>query len=167
MNIRSMVLTAGGLGLCKPAPGTWGSLPPVMLAFSMACLLPREAQWMIAVSVGLMGLCFSIACVKFGSEAEELFGCKDPSEVVADEVAGQSIALLLLQIWGFGGPEEIGRNAVCCLIAFASFRVFDITKLWPANSLQRLKLGWGVLVDDLVAGVYALIVTTAVVWFAY
>lgn len=157
--MRRLLLTSFGLGNLKPAPGTWGSLPPVILAFALVCIIDESMRWQIDVILLLVALLFSIACVKFGNYAEEEFKTKDPSQVVADEVAGQSIPLLFLP-WYL--PTDYMNNALLVAIAFVSFRFFDILKPPPANGLQKLPAGWGILVDDLVAGVYALIVTQAV-----
>ncbi len=162
MKLQVLLLTAGGLGRIKPAPGTWGSLPPVVLAFAMASL--AIPNWMTTVSLGLFGLAFSIACVRFGELGEAVFGKKDASEIVADEVAGQCIALMFLP-WRLPVDGDAWLwNAGLAIIAFGAFRLFDITKPPPANRLQELPAGWGVLVDDLVAGVYALLLMQVGLW---
>lgn len=151
------VVTAGGLGLLRPASGSWGSLPPPLLAIGMAALsLPG---WQIDAALALLGVAFAIGCVRFGAAAESVYGKKDPGRVVADEVAGQSLALLLLP-WPDG---DLGRTALIAGVGFLFFRVCDIAKPWPAHRLQRLAGGWGILVDDLVAGLYAAIATQLVV----
>lgn len=161
MNGPRLVLTMGGLGLLRPAPGTWGSLPPVVLALALALVVDPSQRWTVDVCIALMGLTGAIGCIRFGALGEELFGRKDPPQVVADETAGQAIGLLLLP-WSFG-EGSLGRNAMLAGIAFASFRVFDILKPPPAGGVQRLKGGWGILADDLIAGVYAMVITQAVV----
>lgn len=160
--MRRQLLTCFGLGNLKPAPGTWGSLPPVILAFALVCVIDQSMRWQIDVILFLVALCFSIACIKFGDHAEEIFKTKDPSQVVADEVAGQSIPLLFLP-WYL--QTDYLNNAILVAIAFISFRFFDILKPPPASGLQKLPAGWGILVDDLIAGIYALIITQAVARF--
>ena len=159
------LLTTGGLGFLKPGPGTWGSIPPVLFALLLVWIwLPG---WMIDLTLILIGLFFSIACIRFGRLAEQTFGRKDPSEVVADETAGVVLPLLFLP-WVFPlGTDSLAWNISLALTAFATFRFFDITKIPPAHQLQSLRAGWGVLVDDLVAGVYALIVTQLLVRALY
>jgi phosphatidylglycerophosphatase A len=82
-------------------------------------------------------------------------GGTDPGFVVIDEVAGQWIALAVASVeW---------RHA---LVALLLFRVFDITKPWPARQLEGLRGGWGIMMDDVAAGAYALLVMLAIqVWW--
>lgn len=157
--IERLLLTVFGLGRLRPAPGTWGSLPPVVLAWGLATFVGIDHAWMITLSLVLMAVLFSIVCVRFGRFAEREFGQKDPREVVADETAGQSIALLLLP---WHGEHAMAWNALVAGVAFASFRLFDIVKPPPVHQVQRLPAGWGILFDDLLAGVYALVVAQVV-----
>lgn len=157
---RSLILsTVFGLGHLRPASGSWGSLPPAALAALLITLGvgPAHSPWIYLGSISLVLIVFSIACVVQGDRAEAAFGAKDPSEVVADEVAGQCIPLLALPLtWDTGWLGSMLWVAA----AFVAFRLMDVLKPPPANGLQRLPGGWGILVDDLVAGVYAL----ALVW---
>jgi phosphatidylglycerophosphatase A len=82
--------------------------------------------------------------------AVRALGRKDPGAIVIDEVAGMALSVLLLP-----------RTAGVLLAAFVLFRVFDVVKPYPANALQRLRGGAGVMLDDLVAGVYALVALLA------
>jgi phosphatidylglycerophosphatase A len=154
-------LSVFGLGFLRPAPGTWGSLPtPVVVA---ALLLAGAPWWAVTgVSVAMLALS-SGACFAFGGYAEQRFGRKDASEVVCDETAG--VSLLLLYVPGAvasrcavadsGWLEALLWTALIAGGAFVLFRIADIIKPWPARTLERLPRGVGVLVDDLVAGVYA------------
>ena len=76
----------------------------------------------------------------------------------ADEVAGQAITLLFLPWRAPGEPGALAFNLTLAALAFLAFRAFDITKPPPARSLERLPGGWGILVDDLIAGAMALVV---------
>ena len=161
-------LTSFGLGFMKPASGTWGSTPPPALALGAAwaiTALELSADPRIAITIGLvvLGVIFSVACVHWGEFAEQRWGKKDPGEVVADEVAGQCIALLWLPWHHTISIQDWQWNVFLAGTAFFTFRFFDILKPPPANQLQRLRAGWGILVDDLVAGAYALIVTQIIV----
>lgn len=150
------IATGMGLGNMRPAPGTWGSLPPVVLALVLALLGtdPRA----IDMSLAAMGLVFGIGCLVWGAEVERRLGRKDPGAVVADEVAGQALALMWLP-WGARNEHIIAT----CAIAFFAFRFFDIAKPPPARGWQKFEGGLGILIDDLVAGVYALITTQILV----
>ena len=129
--------TLGGIGYLPVASGTWGSLatlPFCWLAYRSGPL------WVhLGITLALTAIAFPAATV-----AERLLGKKDASPVVVDEAAGQFVALL-------GIPIAIGPWAV----GFFLFRFFDVVKLFPANRVERLRGGAGIVGDDLVAGVYA------------
>lgn len=151
---RRAAVTCFGLGRLRPFPGTWGSLPPVVLvgAFVLLGIGPAQAFALhVTVMLALVVLA-SLACVMFGDEAEAHFHAKDPSPVVADEVAGQALALVLLPPALFG-TTALGLTTLA--LVFVAFRFFDIVKPPPAGPLQGLPGGWGILLDDLVAGVFA------------
>lgn len=156
MTGATVLLTVFGLGRSPVAPGTVGSLPPVAVAAAMA--LAGVAAPAVDATLVLLGLVFGVACVVLGTRAEKETGSEDPQWIVADEVAGQSLTLLLLPWRAPDEPSALGHNLLLAITGFVAFRLFDITKPWPANGLQRLHGGWGILVDDLVAGIYALIV---------
>jgi phosphatidylglycerophosphatase A len=171
-------ITVFGLGHMWPASGTWGSLPPVVVAGLMlaasrllgcgACPDGVEATaacsscwwWLYSGVLGLMCLVFSYACIAQGDGAEARFGEKDPSEAVADETAGQCLPLLALPLCRLETAADI---ALGLLTAFVAFRAMDILKPPPARGLQRIAGGWGILIDDLLAGVYAAVITAVVV----
>lgn len=159
-SIRVFFLTAGGLGYAPIASGTFGSLPPVVIAFALAMF--GQSVWLISLVMLLLMLVFSVACLRFGNEAERLFGRKDPGQVVADEVAGQSVALLLLPWADPSMPGGLWQNVILAVGAFLAFRFFDILKPPPASNLESLKGGLGILVDDLVTGLMALVVVQVV-----
>jgi phosphatidylglycerophosphatase A len=138
------IATFFGSGLLKPAPGTWGSLAATLLwaALAMGAHAP-SATVLIALIAGIL---LSIALgVPAATIAARESGRKDPGFVVVDEVAGQWIALL-------GSPADWKHG----LIALVLFRLFDITKPWPARQLEALPEGWGIVFDDVAAGLYAL-----------
>ena len=147
------MMTGMGFGLLRPAPGTWGSLPPVALALVLAFADTNPRT--IDMALAGLGMVFGLACLVWGEDAERRFGKKDPGSVVADEIAGQSLALMWLP-WTLGNNARIIATGA---IAFFAFRVFDIIKPPPARGWQRLPGGLGILIDDLVAGFYALIAT--------
>jgi phosphatidylglycerophosphatase A len=154
---RHALVTVFGLGLLRPAPGTWGSLPPPLLV--LALLWSGAALWVVNASLVLLGAAFGIACWRFGGLAEERYGAKDPRQVVADETAGQCVALLFLPWRAVGDADAWTWNIALAATAFVAFRAFDIAKPPPIDGLQRLGGGRGILIDDLVAGLYALAVT--------
>lgn len=150
---RHLMLTTFGLGHMRPAPGTWGSLPPCGLAW--VCALFAAPAALTHALLALTLVVFSLACLAWGGWGEERFGRKDASQIVADETAGQCIPLMFLPAFALDGfwaaSFTIGS-------AFVLFRIMDIVKPWPAHGLQRLRGGAGVLLDDLIAGLYAAVV---------
>jgi len=164
-----LLITTFRLGYLKPAPGTWGSLPPPAIVVLLSTLLGLNGLspadfWIINLALLLLVVVFSHACAAYGDWAEARFWKKDPGQVVADETAGQALTLLALPwraIVESGGfiPAALYYNVAVAATAFLAFRFFDITKPAPARGLQRWPAGWGILVDDLIAGLYALIAT--------
>lgn len=149
---RLPMLTVFGLGRLRPAPGTWGSLPPVALAAAMIAVgLPPGSGWYELV-LAAAGLIFAAACIAQGDLAEAVLGKKDHGSIVADETAGQCVPLLVLPASALASPA---LAAFTLLLAFLAFRAADIVKPWPARQIQSLRSGWGVLTDDLIAGLYA------------
>ncbi len=144
-------LTTNGLGHL-PISGTFGSMPPVVLAGAMifAGIGPGTSlSWIYFVALLLILIVYCAACILCGHEAEAKWG-KDPSQVVADETAGQAITLMMIPAGMLNSPLHI----VLTLIgAFLLFRVFDILKPWPAGAMQDLPGGWGILLDDLFAAI--------------
>jgi phosphatidylglycerophosphatase A len=137
-----------GTGLMKPGPGTYGSVAAMLL-------------WVVAAHVwGGVGLAVgtaiaAAAATAIGIPAATIVareaGREDPQFVVVDEVAGQWIALI--------GARPDWAHA---LVALALFRLFDIWKPWPVRRLERLPGGWGIMLDDIAAGLLALGVGLAV-----
>jgi len=138
-----MVATFFGAGYMKPGPGTWGSVGAVLVWAVAAWALPHSG---IALTVFLVcGILLTIVVgVPAGTIAARESGRHDPGFVVIDEVCGQWIALL-------GCPRDWAH----ALIALVLFRLLDITKPFPARQLERLPEGWGIMFDDVAAGLYA------------
>ena len=145
------LLTVFGLGHLRPASGTWGSLPPVLLAGVLLAIGVGSPVW-YATLAGMLVL-FAGACVVLGDQAEARWG-KDPSNVVADEVAGMCVTLLLAPPALMHDPS---RALIALIAGFLLFRCFDVFKeiAPPAARLQHVRGGWGILLDDLVSGAYA------------
>lgn len=151
--------TTFGLGFVRPASGTWGSLPPVLLALGLeaAGFGAVGSPWVYNGVLLAVAIFFGMVCVVQGDRAEAKWG-KDPSNVVADETCGQCIPLLFLPA---AAVATTGITLFTLAFAFVAFRLLDIVKPWPARGLQRVPGGWGILLDDLFAGVYALIIVQA------
>ena len=157
LNAPTLALTCLGLGFLRPAPGTWGSMPPPAVVFVLAVAGSPPTLMLAAVAAMLLVSC--VTCVAWGRYAESRFGAKDAAEVVIDETAG--VCMPLFGLWivpGLTEPDFSQRavwSAGFCVASFVAFRAFDILKPWPARELERYPAGWGVLADDLAAGLYA------------
>ena len=151
-----------GAGLSPVAPGTVGSLVAVVIYYIALGLLPPQlvnpARFFGDLD-GLLLLALLIAVgLPLGIWATGLLVTEqepDPGRAVWDEFVGMWVTCLLVP------PEP-----VWLVIAFFVFRLFDIVKPWPANRLERLPGGWGIMADDVVAGLYgaALMVVPQLVW---
>lgn len=129
--------TAGFVGLAPLAPGTWGSAVAVGLLVLVRLTGGPLLELLLLAAVLAIG-------VWSASAAERHYGGRDPGAIVIDEVAGMWIALFWIPVAWSG-----------ILVGFLAFRIFDILKPFPARAAERLPGGWGVMADDVVAGLYA------------
>ncbi len=149
--IRKMFLTVGYSGLSKKAPGTVGSF--VALIIGVALLL----TFMSYSNLFLLAILISILAVKQIDKYEEEVGEHDSKEIVIDELAGMWIALSLSGI-------TMENWIIPSILAFIYFRLFDIWKPSIIGRIDRdVKGGWGVMGDDLVAGIFAGVATAATI----
>lgn len=147
LRLARALATVVCLGEVLPAPGTTvGSLTGVALFALARCLWPSGLVW-VALA-GLAALC-PVAVWACGTEARRR-GVADPGPVVADEVVGQWVALAILVVATGQRPGFPDLAA-----SFLLFRLFDIVKPWPIRRLERLPGGWGIVADDLAAGLAA------------
>ena len=147
--MKRFLVTGLGLGYLPIAPGTWGSAGAVVV-FLLVAHFSGGRMVCTAGTLAVMAVAFSIICIMLGDYAEQVFNKKDPGQVTSDEWAGQAVTLLGLPL-GIG-PMQLLITAAA---GFFAFRFFDIVKPPPARGLQRIHGGWGILIDDLIAGVYA------------
>lgn len=154
----SIVLTTCGVGFIPLAPGTWGSVIGVLIYLFFARLESnssaffalsnlKDAQitaWIHVINL-IIFLLFCILSIWASGRATRIFQSKDPQKVVVDEVVGQLIVFLFV-------PFDISWKLV--FAGFLLFRLFDIWKPYPIDSLQNLPAGIGVCADDILAGVY-------------
>jgi len=125
-----------GIGLMPKAPGTYGTLAALPPAIAM--------NYFGAFYSGLFLVIFIAISIWASGLSEKLLGRDDPSEVVIDEVAGFLVTMFLLpSFW------------ISFCAGFFMFRFFDILKPYPIKDLERLKGGTGIVLDDLLAGIYA------------
>jgi phosphatidylglycerophosphatase A len=137
----AVILATGfGVGYSPVMPGTVGSLWGLPLVW---CLHRQEFSPMAGVSItaGLI-----LIGVPICSRAAKTFALADPGPVVLDEIAAFPVVFCLV-------PLDLTTG----VIGFLWFRLFDVTKPWPVNRLEKLPGGIGIMADDLLAGVYAAI----------
>jgi len=156
-----MFTSCFGLGRLPVAPGTWGSVP-VAVVFGLLCQFGAGAVLVCAV-MGVFVVAGSVVCVKCAPAAIAATGKIDPGEVVADEFAGQAVTLLSVPFVMAGG-FTVGQIWAVAGIGFLIFRILDIAKPWPIRKLEKLPQGWGILADDLLAGVFGAIILHISVW---
>jgi len=146
MKLASTISTLFGIGYAPTAPGTVASLAALPLAWILSWIGGPWWLGIAAVAASAIGIW---ACHIHVRET----GKTDPSECVIDELAGQWIACL-------AAPLSLPGYAV----AFAAFRLFDIAKPWPISAAERAPGGWGVMVDDIVAGIFAGLIVAVLRW---
>ena len=144
--VTTVVSTWFGVGLLPGAPGTWGSLVALPIAHAIASNCGISGLAGFALAVTLVG-------VHAAGETARLRGIGDPPEIVVDEVAGQSIALL--PVYALVPSEASLTRIGAVLGAFVLFRLLDVFKPGPIGALERLPEGWGVMLDDVLAGALA------------
>tara|TARA_B100000959_G_C14755505_1_gene531020 strand:- start:178 stop:651 length:474 start_codon:yes stop_codon:yes gene_type:complete len=135
------------LGRAPIAPGTFGTLGGLVLAFLAVNFFESKAGYLL---FGLIVIMYYIGLI-IAPWAEEKYG-KDPGIYVLDEVIGFLMVIAFLNLLQF--PFE----NYSWILSFILFRCFDVLKLWPAKNLEKLKGGHGILMDDIAAGFQTLIV---------
>jgi phosphatidylglycerophosphatase A len=140
----TLVATFFGIGRLRPGPGTWGSTTTVLLWAAAAHALAPSLRTPVAIALALTATLIGIPAA---TQIVRASGVKDPQFVVIDEVAGQLIALIAVPLaWK------------TFLTGFILFRFFDILKPPPVRQLERLPEGTGIMLDDVAAGILALVV---------
>ncbi len=134
--LARLVATGLGSGYSPIAPGTAGSAVGLLLFWPLASL---GWTWQLAACLVVV-----VVGIPAASRVATLAARKDPGLVVVDEVAGQWLTLV-------GLPFTLP----VALAGFVLFRIMDVVKPWPARALERLPGGWGIVADDVAAGIYA------------
>ncbi len=154
MKSKLIVWVAQGFGIGRIpfAPGTWGSV--LGIGWALLLLWPRSLSlffFATAIAAGLAVWCCG--------QAEQILGQHDPGSVVLDEIVALPLTIggHVLWAWFRTGTVPTASGLLqawpVLVIGFGLFRLFDIWKPWPVGALQRLPGGWGVVADDLAAGV--------------
>lgn len=138
----TLTATFFGIGRLHPGPGTWGSAATVLLWAAVAHALPTSLRLPVAIAATLL---VTLIGIPAATQVSRATANKDPQFVVIDEVAGQLIALIAVPLaWK------------TLLAGFILFRGFDIVKPPPVRQLEKLPEGFGIVLDDVAAGIYAL-----------
>ncbi len=147
--ISIYISTLFGIGYFPKAPGTAGTLFAAMVYF----ILPEK--WLGNIYLIFSILFLSLISVLFISKAEKKLG-HDNGKIVIDEFFGYFVAMMFLP-----------KSLLILSLAFILFRIFDIFKPEPVNVLQKLPKGWGVMADDIMAGIYTNICLQILLYFKY
>ncbi len=144
--IHHAVATVFGIGFLPGAPGTWGSLAAVAAWVGLQHVIPTTGIILITVFLFFIGVWITDHVARH--EADE-----DPAEIVLDEWVGQWIPLWVIP----ATPEYI-------IGALILFRIFDVAKPWPVSLYDNVSGGWGIMLDDIAAGVYALLILKGIMF---
>jgi phosphatidylglycerophosphatase A len=134
-----------GAGLLRPGPGTYGSVAALLLWYAAAHLF-QPSFAVLAAGTAVAAIAVTLVGIPVSTIVARESGRKDPGMVVIDEAAGQLLALIAVT------PDW--RHAVISLLLF---RTFDILKPPPVRQLERLPEGTGIMMDDVAAGILALV----------
>jgi phosphatidylglycerophosphatase A len=136
--LHKFVSTVGGIGYLPPAPGTYASLLAVSAWYLIAIKFPGSVTWQFVLVL------LSIVAGVYSSGRMAGEEQKDPPYVVIDELSGMWLSLLLI-------PVSISNY----LAAFILFRFFDIVKPFGIRWMEKRRNGWGIMLDDILAGIYS------------
>lgn len=155
------IATGFGSGLIPFGPGTWGSLVGLLISyglisvFSLDVVLLQNALLVVSLILAAIGIWSS-------TRAETIFDRKDAGQIVIDEVCGQVISFVFI------APYIVRLGSQWrwwMILGFLLFRAFDIFKPYPINRLQGLTGGVGVMMDDVLAGIYAAVLMSLALKF--
>ncbi|MBV8053218.1 MAG: phosphatidylglycerophosphatase A [Acidobacteriaceae bacterium] len=140
-----------GIGRLRPGPGTWASLATVLIWWLLTRDIAPPWHWLMAILLVLVAVCIGIPAA---TQVARATAVKDPQMVVIDEVAGQLLALVAVPV-----------SWKSLLLGFILFRGFDIVKPPPVRQLEQLPEGLGIVMDDVAAGLYALVIMQVLLHF--
>jgi phosphatidylglycerophosphatase A len=151
----SLIIATGfGVGFIPFAPGTFGSILGLLIAyflisvFNPDVILQQNSLIIVSVILAFLGIWAA-------NRAEKIFDQKDAGQIVLDEVCGQLISFIFIAPY----LRRLGGQWVWWGIAgFILFRAFDILKPYPLKVLEQIRGGLGVMLDDIIAGIYAAVV---------
>jgi phosphatidylglycerophosphatase A len=156
------IATGFGVGFIPLGPGTFGSVVGLLITYGLISFFKPDVL-MVQNSLIIMSAMLAAAGIWSGTQAERILDQKDASQIVIDEVCGQVISFILIS------PHlaRLGPQWRWWMIAgFVLFRIFDIFKPYPLKHLQDFTGGLGVMMDDIIAGIYAAVALSLALWLA-
>ena len=148
------ILTGGGLGFLKPAPGSWGTLPPALaywVALNFNYEFPEPYRSLAFLAFGLLA---GILLIRFGQWGCAYFQQIDPGQIVLDEYAGFALTVAFLPVPTYF-TQGWWHTWLFTAVLYILFRLTDTLKIPPGRQLEKLPWGWGILLDDVAAGIQA------------
>ncbi|MCM1348957.1 MAG: phosphatidylglycerophosphatase A [Firmicutes bacterium] len=146
--VPKLLATSFGAGFLPVAPGTWGALLAIILWLPLYFWSSQPCIFWVTLTAAVV---YTVAGTWASSESEKYWG-KDPVAACADETVGQWISLLPLSSCTEGTPWWM------ILLSLALFRFFDIAKPLGIRAMERLPRGYGMMADDILAGIYSVII---------
>jgi len=147
----TLVATFFGVGRLRPGPGTWASMVTVLIWWLLTRWIAPSWQ---AIAVCWLAGATTLIGIPAATRVARAVALKDPQFVVIDEVAGQLITLIAVPV-----------SWKSLVLGFILFRGFDIVKPPPVRQLEQLPEGWGIVIDDVAAGLYALLIMRVLLHF--
>lgn len=144
-----VLATGCGIGYMPGAPGTFASVAALGMGYALTAFNGLSPAW-LALAAALL----FVPAVQAAKIAQKRYLQTDPQVVVIDEVVGQWVAL----------SAATGDNPRYWVLGFVLFRIFDVLKPYPIKKLECLSGGWGIVVDDVAAGLYAMMILVLVRW---
>ncbi|MGE0132631.1 MAG: phosphatidylglycerophosphatase A [Blastocatellales bacterium] len=160
--VAVFIATGFGAGFIPFGPGTWGSVVGLLITYGLIAVFGSDVL-LLQNSLIAAGIVSAALGIWASHRAEKVFDRKDASQIVIDEVCGQIISFVFIAPYLAG----LGASWRWWMIAgFALFRAFDIFKPYPINKLQDLSGGFGVMMDDVLAGIYAAVILSLLLMLA-
>jgi phosphatidylglycerophosphatase A len=151
--VSTFLATGAGIGMIPFAPGTWGSVEGLGITWLLSKPFQGSRFEVGFIAVLVCGLAIAVVGTWTAGRSEGVSATKDPGSIVIDEVCGQMIASAPATLMRFHSSVWLW------LVSFVLFRLFDIWKPGPIRKLQNLPGGWGIMADDVAAGILAGVIT--------
>ncbi len=165
--IAIFIATGFGAGFIPFGPGTWGSVVGLLIAYGLIERFGSDAVLLqnVLIAAGLISAALGVWA---GHRAEKIFDRRDASQIVIDEVCGQIISFVFIAPYlvRLCPQNSCPKLYLWMVVGFALFRAFDIFKPYPIDRLQDLSGGFGVMMDDALAGIYAAVLLSMLLLLA-